>query len=124
MIQIHSEWSKDGNYILMDYLVTRAGEEQLSSQQRLGWDPLYQQIRSWVFDADGGYGGGLWNRVGDMWVLKSSAVLPDGATGSATFLIEPQGKDRFVMQGLDRIIGDAIEPDVEMTIVRKPPQSK
>ena len=123
LIQIHAEWSKDESYILMDYLITREGEVQLSSQQRLGWDPLYEQIRSWVFDADGGFGGGLWTRVGDLWVLKSSAVLPDGATGSATFIIEPDGKDRFVMRGLDRIIGDAVEPDVEMTIVRKPPQS-
>jgi uncharacterized protein (TIGR02246 family) len=123
LVKIRTRWSDDGNYILMNYEVTRGGEVQLSSEQRLGWDPLYEQVRSWAFDADGGFGNGLWTRVGDTWVFKSTAVLPDGATGSATFVIEPQGKDRILMRGLDRIIGDEIQPDVEMTIVRQPPRA-
>ncbi len=123
LIQIHCDWSKDENFLLVDYLIKREGQVELSSQQRIGWDPVYEQVRSWVFDADGGFGEALWNKVGETWVMKSSAVMPDGATGSATFIIEPQGKDRFVMRGLDRILGEDVREDVEMTIVKKPPQS-
>jgi hypothetical protein len=124
LIRIHGDWSEDGNFLLLDYQVQRAGEPAMSSRQRIGWDPVQEQIRSWMFDADGGFGNALWTRVAQTWVVKSNAVLPDGATGSATFVIEPQGQDRFVMRGLDRILGDEVQPDVELTIVRKPPQSK
>lgn len=123
LIQIHCDWAKDQNYLLVEYLVKREGQEELSSQQRLGWDPVQEQVRSWVFDTDGGFGDGLWTKVGETWIVKSSAVMPDGTTGSATFVIEPQGKDRFIMRGLDRVLGDEVREDVEMTIVKKPPQS-
>ena len=123
LIQIHCDWAKDQNYLLVEYLVKREGQEELSSQQRLGWDPVQEQVRSWVFDTDGGFGEGLWTKVGETWIVKSSAVMPDGTTGSATFVIEPQGKDRFIMRGLDRVLGDEVREDVEMTIVKKPPQS-
>ena len=46
--------------------------------QRIGWDPLTKQIKSWVFDSEGGYGDGLWTRKGNQWVIKSTGVLPDG----------------------------------------------
>ncbi len=124
LIEIKGHWSEDENFLLLDYVIKREGEEAMASQQRIGWDPLHEQLRSWIFDADGGFGEALWTKISDSWVVKSSAVLPDGATGSATFVIEPQSEDRFVMRGLDRILGDEVQPDVEMTIVRKPPKAE
>ena len=56
------------------------------------------------------------------WIIKSTAVMPDGQTGSATIVMEPAGKDKFVMKGLDRIVGDDTQSDFQVTIVRKPPQ--
>ncbi len=123
LVQMKCEWTPDGNYLLLDYVIQREGQPALASQQRIGWDPVHEQLRSWIFDADGGFGGGLWTQVDDSWVIKNDAVLPDGTTGSATFVLQPLGEDRFVMRGLDRILGDEVQPDVEMTIVRKPPRS-
>jgi uncharacterized protein (TIGR02246 family) len=123
LIEIHCDWSEDTNYLLLEYKITQEGEVVLKSHERLGWDPVQEQIRSWVFDTDGGFGGGLWTKIDDVWVVKRTAVFPDGATGSATFVIEPQGEDRFVTRGFDRLVGDAIEPDIEATVVRRPPHS-
>ena len=68
-------------------------------------------MRSWAFDSDGGYGDAHWTAIDTGWVLKSSAVLPDGQTGSATLFIEPVDKDKFVMRGFDRIVGDETNDD-------------
>ena len=78
-------------------------------------------MKSWVFDSDGGHGEGIWSPVAGRWVIKSTAVMPDGITGSATIVIERAGNDRYTMKGFDRIRGDEAEPDFEVTIVRTPP---
>ena len=52
--------------------------------QRIGWDPLARQFRSWEFDSEGGFGEGRWSRDGDRWVVKHTGVRPEGTTASAT----------------------------------------
>jgi uncharacterized protein (TIGR02246 family) len=121
-IAISCRWADSGNFLLLDFDAKAQGLSVMKSNQRIGWDPLAGRIRSWVFDSDGGYGQGAWTQVDDSWVVKSTAVLPDGLTGSATIVIHPDGKDKFVMTGFDRILGDALESDFEAIIVRKPPQ--
>lgn len=123
-IDITCRWSEDQNFLLIEYATKIAGETTLKTTQRLGWDPLKQQVRSWMFDSDGGYGDGEWSRAGKTWTIKSAAVLPDGTVGSATFTIEPDSADRFQMKASHRVIGDTTEPDREVTVVRKPPASK
>ena len=59
----------------------------MTVNQRIGWDPLTKQIKSWVFDSEGGYGDALWTRKGNQWVIKSTGVLPDGRTASATHVL-------------------------------------
>lgn len=121
-ISITCSWDPSGNFLLVDFVVRNSGEIVMESRQRLGWDPLAKTIRSWVFDSDGGYGEGRWTLIDGNWIVKSSAVLPDGTTGSATLYFEPEGADRFTMKGFDRVLGNSMEPDFEAVIVRKPPQ--
>lgn len=121
VVQITCKWSDDKNFLLVDFNAKVQGRPALKSTQRIGWDPLTQQIKSWVFDSDGGHGEGMWSQVDDHWVIKSTAVLPDGRTGSATIMLEPREKDSYVMKGFDRIRGGTAEPDFEVTIVRSPP---
>ena len=121
-ISISCRWDPSGNFLLADFVARVNGETVMESKQRLGWDPLAKGIRSWVFDSDGGFGEGRWAVVDGNWIVKSTAVLPDGTTGSATIFLEPDGEDRFLMKGFDRVLGDTVEPDFEATIVRKPPE--
>ena len=121
-IAFSCRWSEDKSFLTINYDTRMRGKNEIKSTQRIGWDPLTEQVRSWVFDSDGGYGGGYWTRVDKSWIIKSTAVLPDGQTGSATIVIEPVGRDKFVMKGLDRILGDSTLPDFQVPIVRKPPQ--
>lgn len=120
-VSMNCRWSEDKNFLFMDYTANIQGESAMKTSQRIGWDPLYRRVRSWTFDSDGGYGDAHWTAIPTGWVVKSSAVLPDGRTGSATLFIEPVDKDKFVMRGFDRIVGDESNDDFEVTIVRRPP---
>jgi uncharacterized protein (TIGR02246 family) len=121
VVLMSCRWSEDENFLLMEYTAKVQGRSAMKTSQRIGWDPLHQRVRSWAFDSDGGYGDAHWTAIDTGWVLKSSAVLPDGRTGSATLFIEPVAKDKFVMRGFDRILGDETNDDYEVTIVRQPP---
>jgi len=116
-------WSEDGNFLLADYESKIAGQAAIKSSQRIGWDPVNLRYRSWMFDSDGGYGEAAWTPVDNSWLLKSTVVMPDGTTGSATVVFEPLDEGKYLMRGLDRVLGDEVRPDFEVTIVRKPPEA-
>jgi uncharacterized protein (TIGR02246 family) len=121
-VQISYRWSDDKNFLLGDFHVGKSGDTVMHSTQRIGWDPLAGKVRSWMFDSDGGFGEGHWTQLEDgSWVIKSSAVLPDGQTGSATVTLTPQRKDRYTLKGTDRIAGDDRDDDFEFVVSRKPP---
>ncbi len=121
VVSISCKWSEDKNFLLVEFAARVEGRPALKSTQRIGWDPMTQKIKSWVFDSDGGYGTGLWSQIDERWVVKSTAVLPDGQTGAATLMLEPRDKDSYIMKGFDRFRGNEVESDFEITIVRKPP---
>jgi hypothetical protein len=47
--------------------------------------------------------------------------MPDGQTGSAILKIVNEGNGRYVMAGSNRIIGNVLEDDYQVTVVKKPP---
>ena len=59
VVQISCNWSEDKNYLLVDFDAKIQGKPAMKSSQRIGWDPLTQKVKSWVFDSDGGYGEGF-----------------------------------------------------------------
>jgi uncharacterized protein (TIGR02246 family) len=117
-------WSKDGNFLLQDFKLQISGREAMDVTQRIGWDPLFKCVRSWVFDSEGGFGQSVWTRDGDGWIIKATGVRPDGTTGSATNLVVPAGADGYVFQTTDRIVAGERQPTMEVKIVRKPPAPK
>jgi uncharacterized protein (TIGR02246 family) len=117
-------WSEDGNFLLQEFNIQVSGKDETRVSQRIGWDPLAKRIRSWVFDSDGGFGESLWTRDDDVWVIKATGVRPDGTTASSTNMLVPAGKDAYVWRSRDRIVGDEVVPNVEVKVVRKPPQPK
>lgn len=116
-------WSEDRNFLLRDYVIKGAGKADLKGTQRIGWDPLNRQIKSWVFDSRGGHGEGHWTRSGEHWIIKSTGVRPDGLTTSATQTLVRLGKDRLLWSSTARTLGAETRDDLhEIMMVRKPPQ--
>ena len=117
-------WSEDGHYLLGKFVVQWEGLPTMKGDLRIGWDPLTRQIKSWIFDTEGGYAEGLWTRTGDRWVVKLNGVRPDGSTASATNLYVPVRRDQIQFSSVDRMVGGQQEPDQTALIVRKPPRPK
>lgn len=115
-------WSEDGHYILGDFNVSVSALPTTTSQQRIGWDPVNLTLRSWTFDADGGFSEGVWTPAETGWIIRSAAILPDGSTGAATLTLSVDGDDHVVITGEDRVVAGAIEPDFTLRIARRQPR--
>ena len=78
------------------------GQPVLSGTQRIGWDPLKRQFKTWIFDSEGGHGEGYWTRTGNQWVIKAEGVSQDGQPASVTNIITRLGKDRMNWQSTEQ----------------------
>jgi len=117
------KWSDNKNFLLSDINIRIQGSNAMRLTQRIGWDPLTKQIKSWLFDSDGGYGESFWTRDRDRWVVKATAVRRDGTTASMTNIYTPTGKDSYTWQTTDRVVAGEVLPPVEIKVVRKPPEA-
>jgi uncharacterized protein (TIGR02246 family) len=118
-------WTDNGNFLLRSFDVRVQGRPALTGTQRIGWDPLTKQFKSWVFDSNGGYGEGLWMRQGNQWVIKARGVRADGRVATATQVLTFVNKDTLRWKSIDRTLGGEISQDIdEIVMVRKPPQPR
>jgi uncharacterized protein (TIGR02246 family) len=118
-------WTDDKNFLLRSFDVRAKGKPALTGTQRIGWDPLTKQIKSWVFDSRGGYGEGLWTRADNQWVVKATGVRPDGRVVTATQVLTYVDQDNLRWKSIDRTLGDEIVNEIdEIVMVKKPPQPK
>lgn len=117
-------WEQNNNFLVWEYTVEAEGANAPGGMSVIGRCPLTGQIKSWVFDANGGYGEATWTRHGEaLWVVKASGVLGDGRTASATQYVTRLGDDLASWTSVDRVAGGAVQPDIaEYIITRKPPQ--
>jgi uncharacterized protein (TIGR02246 family) len=117
-------WAHNKSFLIRTYQVEVKGEKATSGTVFIGWDPQTGQIKSWLFDAAGGHGEGLWTRTGEkVWVVKAQGVLRDGRPTSATQIHTVLNNDSVKTSSIDRIIGGQIAPDIaDVVMVRKPPQ--
>jgi uncharacterized protein (TIGR02246 family) len=117
-------WADNQSYLIRTYSIEPQGEKPSSGTMFIGWDPQSGQIKSWLFNSEGGHGEGLWNRTGDSeWVIKATGVLRDGRPTSATQIQTAVNKDTVKVSSIDRIIGGVVAPDItDVIMVRKPPQ--
>ncbi len=116
-------WTEDQNFLIRDFTVRVQGKPVMTVSERIGWDPATRQIKSWVFDSEGGHGSGLWSRNGNEWVIKSTGILPDGRTATATHILTRISPQSARWSSVERTVGDQVVPDhAEYVMVRRPPQ--
>jgi len=108
-----SQWSKNQNFITRRFSVSMDGESNLSGVQLIGWDPVAQNIRSWVFDSDGGFGGSTWKKAENKWVIHSSATLSDGRKASAVKTLTVLDDQTITWQASGRSLDGEILPNID-----------
>ena len=118
-------WAVNASFLIRTYSIAIEGEPSMDGTMMIGWDPQTGQIKSWVFDSEGGHGEGLWTRVADnKWVVKAHGVKHDGRPNSATQVHTIVSKDSVSTSSIDRIIGGETAADVvDVMMVRQPPRA-
>jgi uncharacterized protein (TIGR02246 family) len=120
-IQTDCEWTKNQNFINRSFAVVVGDQVDLAGMQIIGWDPVAKQIRSWIFDSDGGFAEGKWTRKDDRWLIQTNGTLPDGSRSSAVNIMTRVDDDSFTWQSVQREVDGDILPNVdEVLVVRKP----
>jgi uncharacterized protein (TIGR02246 family) len=118
------QWAQNNHYLVWEYTISKEGANAPGGTMFIGRCPLTGQIKSWLFDANGGYGEGAWTPHGDnQWVVKVTGLLGDGRQASATQYVTLLGNDVASWTSVDRVAGGEVQPDIsEYTIARRPPR--
>jgi uncharacterized protein (TIGR02246 family) len=124
LIESSYRWDLNKAFLLQDFTIRVNGRDALKGIQRIGWDPLTKQIKSWVFDSEGGHAESVWNEVDDSWIIKAKGVRLDGKVVTMTNQLTQLGKDRMKFESVDRIIGEERMPTMSAIAVRRPPAAK
>ena len=122
IVKTRYRWSDSRRFIIGEFRVNAPEEGELDGTIHIGWDPQLKQLRSWVFDSEGGYSTGVWARNEDTWVVKLTGVLADGRTTTATHRLHRHSEDHATLESSDRVIGGVLIDDAEpVEIVRRGP---
>ena len=121
IIRATCRWSDDKNFLLRDFEIQVQGKPMMKVTQRIGWDPVTKQIKSWFFDSDGGYGQAYWTRNGN------SGGSSRRGTGGRTHrhgheYSDPNGPQLARWHSTERTVGGEVAPDQpESVMVARPP---
>jgi uncharacterized protein (TIGR02246 family) len=112
-------WAENENFVIATFTRTFGDMPVAGATQWIGWDPLERRVRSWIFDAAGGFGEGTWTRDGNKLVIKTHSVLQDGKKAAATFIVTHVDADTLSLQARDRSVDGKTTPDApEITLKR------
>jgi len=121
-------WSPTENFIIATRTAEFTDAVLDNGMQMIGWDPAAKQIRSWSFEADGGFGESTWNKDGSKWVVKTKATTADGGAVTATNIITPVDANTVTWASKDRTAGGKPLPDTKEVKMKRvgsfPPNGK
>ncbi|MDD5556564.1 MAG: SgcJ/EcaC family oxidoreductase [bacterium] len=112
-------WTRNNNFLTRFFTVQIRDRIDMAGMQIVGWDPAAKQIRSWVFDSDGGFGQGTWKRKGNRWYIHQGGVLPGGRQSSSVNIITRLDDETCTIQSVNRMVDGELLPDVEEVRITK-----
>jgi uncharacterized protein (TIGR02246 family) len=120
-IRMTCRWGMGKSFLIQEYSIKQPNKDAIEISQRIGWDPVNNQIRSWIFDSRGGFSDGNWQRDGNKWDVAVTGVLPDARTASARQVWTFVDDSHFKWQALDRAIDSQPLADSLVTFRRAAP---
>jgi uncharacterized protein (TIGR02246 family) len=116
-IETSCQWTNNRSFITRSFTVVVRDRLEMAGMQFVGWDPTAKQIRSWVFDSDGGFGEGVWKKHGNAWHIHAAATLPDGRKSSGVNILTKVDDDTFTWQSVQRVVDGELLPNVDDVVV-------
>ncbi len=115
-------WTKNNNFITRSFTIQIRDRIDMAGMQIIGWDPAAKQIRSWVFDSDGGFGEGTWAKKDKRWYIQQTGVLPDGRKSTAVHIITFVDDNTCTLQSVNRTVDGELLPNIaEVKVGRQSP---
>ena len=116
------QWSRNQNFLIRWFDAAIQDRVDLAGVQIIGWDPATKQIRSWVFDTDGGFAEGRWRKKGNRWFVTTTQTLSDGRKAASVNVITYVDQDTFRWKSVNRTVDGQLLRNVdEIVIVRAKP---
>jgi uncharacterized protein (TIGR02246 family) len=119
-LDVNYRWIVADKVIERTHRVTEDGRVTSSGSQIIGWDPISQQIESWIFSTGGGYAVGVWSTHDIGWTVETVGVANDGTPTTAANTLVRVSDNTLSWTSTSRWIGDATLPNVdEVLLTRK-----
>lgn len=118
-ILFDTQWDKYKNFITQAFTMKVLGQDDIEGKQIIAWDAVNNVIRSWIFDSDGGYGEGKWEKLDKSWYAAMKFNLGDGAVASATNIYTPVNANSYTFASVEREADGEILPDLDPVTVEK-----
>jgi len=116
------EWDENKAFIRGKYTVKEGSKVIESGTQMIGKDNADGVIRSWVFQSDGGFGGGVWTRDGKKWTVDVHGVTPDGQELTATTIYIHVDPNAYTWQAVNQAVdGEPIADTQPIKVTRQKP---
>jgi uncharacterized protein (TIGR02246 family) len=118
------EWDESKVFIRGKYTVKEGAKVIESGLQMIGKDNAEGVIRSWVFQSDGGFGGGVWTREGKKWTVDVHGVMPDGKELDGTSIYLHVDANTYTWQAVNQTVNDEPIADTAPVKVTKQKAAK
>jgi uncharacterized protein (TIGR02246 family) len=121
-VTINYEWDENKVFIRGKFAVKEGGKVIQSGTQMIGKDNVEGAIRSWVFEADGSFGGGVWTREGKKWSVDVYGATAGGKELTATSIYIHLDPNTFTWQAVDQAVDGVSIPDTQpIKVTRQKP---
>ena len=121
-VQAKINWAGDKNFLVRT-IKLKGDQAETDGWEIIGWDPERQQIRSWIFDSNGGFGESSWANDGEHWLIKASNVLPNGDRSTAENVLTKVGDNEFTWEAQNRTLNGDLQPSLDKIDVHRVTQS-
>lgn len=118
-ILFDNQWDKNKNFIIQNFTMKILEKDDLQGKQIIGWDPVKEVVRSWIFDSDGGFGEGTWEKTDKSWYSTMRFTLGDGRVASSTNIYTPVDEHSYTFASVDREVDGEVLPDMDPVTVEK-----
>jgi uncharacterized protein (TIGR02246 family) len=117
-VEAKISWAGDRNFLVRT-IKLKGDQAETDGWEIIGWDPERQQIRSWIFDSNGGFGESSWANDGEHWLIKASNVLPNGDRSTAENVLTKVGGDEFTWESQNRTLNGDLQPSLDKIDVHR-----
>jgi uncharacterized protein (TIGR02246 family) len=118
IVEAKINWAGDKNFLVRTIKV-KGNQSSTDGWEIIGWDPVRQQIRSWIFDSNGGFGESTWVNNGEDWLIRASNVLPDGSRSTAENVLTKVDDNKFTWESQNRTLNGDPQPSLDKIEVQR-----